>query len=241
MEKMKYMINSSERVGDIVTKLPKAAEIFRAYEIDFCCGGDRRLAEIVKEQGIKEEEILKELNAASEASQGLKNEKLDWQEAPFGKLIDYIIETHHIYLQNELPKLSALTTKILRVHSIDHGEALSQVHKLFHSLKMELEQHLIKEEEVLFPLVKEYEKNPSQELLEKIDRVNRELEDEHDGAGDVLKKLREVTNGFETPAGGCHSFQLTYKGLEALEWDVFQHVHLENNILFPRLDAEMKK
>ncbi|SNS41624.1 Hemerythrin HHE cation binding domain-containing protein [Anaerovirgula multivorans] len=90
-------------------------------------------------------------------------------------------------------------------------------------------------------MVKEYEKNSSQELLEKIDKVNRELEDEHDGAGDVLKKLREVTNGFEVPTGGCHSFQLTYKGLEALEWDIFQHVHLENNILFPRLDVEMKK
>ncbi|SDL06462.1 iron-sulfur cluster repair di-iron protein [Natronincola ferrireducens] len=239
---MKYMIGSSEKVGDIVTNLPKAAGIFKSYGIDFCCGGDRRLLDVLKEQGLNEAKILESLNKAYEASQNVKNDKLDWQQAPYGQFIDYIIETHHLYLQNELPKLSQLATKILRVHGIDHGEMLSQVHKLLHSLKMELEQHLIKEEEVLFPLIRDYEKNPSQKLLDQIASVNRELEDEHDGAGDLLKKLRQVTNGYQTPAyGSCASFELTFKGLEALEWDIFQHVHLENNILFPRLEAEGNK
>lgn len=234
------MMYFNESVGDIVTKLPKAADVFRKYKIDFCCGGHRKLAEVIKEQGLKEEVIGEELSAVYEASKKLKNEKQDWKEAPYDQLVDYIVETHHGYLQRELPKLSALTTKILRVHGIDHGEVLSQVHKFFHSLKAELEQHLIKEEELVFPLIREYQKNPSQELLKRIDRANKELEEEHEGAGGLLKKLRKITNDYHVPSGGCHSFELTYRGLEELEGDTFQHVHLENNILFPRLKAEIK-
>jgi len=105
---------------------------------------------------------------------------------------------------------------------------------------MELEQHLIKEEEIVFPLIKEYEVNPSPELLEKTLNVINELEGEHEEAGNVLKELRRITNGYKMPSDGCQSYDLTFKGFELLESDTFQHIHLENNIMFPRLAALRK-
>jgi regulator of cell morphogenesis and NO signaling len=167
----------------------------------------------------------------------VKDSKTDWNLAPFGQLIDHIINTHHAFLVKNLPRLSELTAKILRVHGAGYQE-LSKVYRLFHSLKMELEQHLIKEEEVVFPLIKEFEKAPSLETLNAAERVIEELEAEHEGAGDILKELRKVTSDYAIPADTCNTYVLTYNLLEELEGDLFKHIHLENNILFPRLSKE---
>lgn len=237
---MKYVFSSKEKLGDIVVKMPKAVEVFKAYEIDFCCGGSRSLIEAIKEHNLKEEEVLEKLQVAYEEVKDLKDESIDWTKAPLSSLVDYVVNTHHAYLVQELPKLSQLTTKILRVHGEDHGNVLSPVHKLFHTLKMELEQHLIKEEEIVFPLIKEYEANPSSELLDKTLKTINELESEHDEVGNILREIRKVTDGYTVPSDGCYSYDLTFKGLELLEGDTFQHVHLENNILFSRLET-MKK
>lgn len=112
--------------------------------------------------------------------------------------------------------------------------SLKEVHKLFHNLKMELEQHLIKEEEIEFPLMKEDEKQENFPGREKILQVIQELKAEHDAAGELLRQLRKVTNDYELPGDACHSYRVAYGKLEELENDIFQHVHLENNILFPR-------
>jgi len=236
---MKYIFSSNDKIGDIVVKLPKASEVFKAFQIDFCCGGNRPLIEAINENGLNEEVVLSKLQDAYEQVQGLKVEGTDWTKASFSDLIDHVINTHHAYLNQELPKLSELTRKIYRVHGADHTE-LSNVYKLFHTLKMELEQHLIKEEEIVFPLIKKYEANPSDELLEKTLNVITELEGEHEEAGNVLKELRKITNGYKMPSDGCQSYDLTFKGLELLESDTFQHIHLENNIMFPRLAALRK-
>jgi len=236
---MKYIFSSNDKIGDIVVKLPKASEVFKAFQIDFCCGGNRPLIEAINENGLNEEVVLSKLQDAYEQVQGLKVEGTDWTKASFSDLIDHVINTHHAYLNQELPKLSELTRKIYRVHGADHTE-LSNVYKLFHTLKMELEQHLIKEEEIVFPLIKKYEANPSDELLEKTLNVITELEGEHEEAGNVLKELRKITNGYKMPSDGCQSYDLTFKGLELLESDTFQHIHLENNIMFPRL-ATLRK
>jgi len=100
---------------------------------------------------------------------------------------------------------------------------------------MELEQHLIKEEEILFPLIKKYEDNPTAENLNKAITVMNETEDEHEAAGDILKEMRKLTNGFKAPENGCNTFVKTYEKIEAIEKDLFNHIHLENNILFERL------
>lgn len=231
--------HSSQKIGEIVTKFPKSADILKEYRIDFCCGGDRPLLTAIKEQGLNEAEVLGKINELYEHFKNVKTEDKNWVEAPLGELVDHIVNTHHAFLWAELPRISELTSKILRVHGEHHPE-LAKVHRLFHSLKMELEQHLIKEETIQYPSIKEYEKSKTEQALDKAVKVNKELEDEHTGAGDILKELRKITNDFTAPEDGCNTYRLTYSKLEELESDTFQHIHLENNILFPRL-MELKK
>lgn len=220
--------------GEIVKEYPKASDLFKQYRIDFCCGGNRPLTEVLVEKGIDEEAFLMQLNGSFIDWQEKGNQATNWEEAPYTNLIDHIVETHHAFLVEELPALGQFVTKIYRVHGNSHPE-LKDVHQLYHTLKTELEQHLIKEEDDIFPLVKQYEKNPTAELRDQILEANSSLEDEHDAAGDIIKKLREITGDFIPPADGCSSYRITYQRLAELEEDLFQHIHLENNILFPRL------
>lgn len=231
--------HSSQKIGEIVTKFPKSADILKEYKIDFCCGGDRPLLTAVKEQGLNETEVLGKINSLYEKFKDVKTKDKNWEEASFSELADHILNTHHAYLWEELPKISELTNKILRVHGEHHPE-LSKVHRLFHNLKMELEEHLIKEETIQYPAIREYDKNKSQAELDRAVNITKELEDEHTGAGDILKELRKITNDYKVPEDGCNSYRLTYSKLEELEADTFQHIHLENNILFPRL-LELKR
>ena len=232
--------NSNQKIGEIVTKFPNAADIFKEYKIDFCCGGDRPLITAINEQGVNEAEILEKINASYEKLQNkLYTNNKNWVEAPFDELVDHIVNVHHGYLYENLPKISELTTKILRVHGGNHPE-LSKVHKLFHTVKMELEAHLIEEETIQYPAIKEYLRSNSEVDLDKAINIINQLQDEHTGAGDILKELRKVTNDYKAPSDGCNTFKLAYAKLEEMESDIFQHIHLENNILFPRL-SELKK
>jgi len=164
----------------------------------------------------------------------LNSKKRDWVEAPLNELVDHILNVHHAYLHENLPKISELITKILRVHGNNHPE-LFKVHKLFNTIKTELESHLIKEETIQYPAIREYEKTKAEPDLDKAINIIRELEEEHTGAGDILKELRKVTDDYAVPDDGCPTFKLTYDKLQEMESDLFQHIHLENNILFPRL------
>lgn len=231
--------NENYTLGDIVAVLPKASEIFKKYRIDFCCGGHRPLSEALKELNLDELEVLNKLNETYEEMKDF-NEQVDFVKIPPTELIDYIINKHHTYLKRALPELSELTTTILRVHGPSHSE-LFKVHKLFHNLKMELDQHLIKEEEILFPLIKDYDVNPSSELLGRIDEVMKETEDEHETAGDVLKELRKITDNYQLPEGACGTYYRTFDLLQEFEGDLFEHIHLENNILFKRLVLQVSR
>jgi regulator of cell morphogenesis and NO signaling len=233
---MNNKFSGVDTIGNIVVNFPKAIETFKEYNIDFCCGGHRPIAEALKEQNLNESTVLDRLNQEYESFKDSYTSDIDWRTASYSQLIDYVVQKHHTYLQNELPVLGQLVSKILRVHGEHHVE-LAKVHKLFNSLRTELEAHLIKEEEVLFPKIKQYEKDPSPELLDKVLRTITELEEEHTGAGDVLKELRRITEQYQTPADGCTTYGLTYQKLYELESDLFHHIHMENNILFPRLQA----
>lgn len=223
-----FTINQS--IGEIVSIMPKASEVFKKYNIDFCCGGNRPLAQAIRAQNLDEEEVMKNLDVAYKETKKLTNE-LDFRRLSHSQLIEYIINTHHVYVKRVLPEISEFATKILKVHGPNHTD-LFKVHKLFHMLKTELEQHLIKEEEILFPMIKEYDAQTSKEQLEKIHEVMKETEDEHDTAGDVLKEIRKITDGYKIPEDGCSTYRVTYDKLQELEADLFQHIHLENNILF---------
>ena len=218
----------------IVKMYPQASDLFKENKIDFCCGGDVSLKNQFEKNNLDGKAILAELNESYHRWQKDGNEAKDWDAVPIDELVDHITYHHHEYLKQELPALGEFVKKIFRVHGTDHPH-LKELHKVFNEFKTEMEEHTIKEDTEVFPLIKEYAQNPSEELLEKIRVANGELEDEHDVTGDLLKKMREITNGFQTPPGACGSYHITYDRLAELETDTFQHVHLENNILFKRL------
>lgn len=193
---------------------------------------------MIRERGLDGNDIVNLLNEEYKAMK-MKSfgNDLGWREAHVADLIDHIVSTHHYYLRKELPVLSEFVTKILRVHGAAHGE-IAALHKRFHQMKIELDQHLITEEEVLFPLLKRYASEPSEELREQTIKGLRELESDHSLVGDCLKDMRQLTNDYALPPDACRTYTLTYQKLVELESDIFQHVHLENNILFPRIEAQ---
>ncbi|MBO1580267.1 iron-sulfur cluster repair di-iron protein [Bacillus sp. XF8] len=234
---MKHIFTENSVIGDIVTQFPKASDLFKSYRIDFCCGGNRPIIDAINERNLSAEEILTKLNTLYHETKQLNESEINWKTASYSELIDYIVNKHHRYLNEELPLLSPYVTKVLRVHGAGQPH-LAQIHKLFHELKTELEQHLIKEETEDFPLILAFEQNPTDENYMKLRKVVDELENEHDHAGDIIKELRKVTNDFTPPVGACGTYRLVYQRLEALESDLFEHIHLENNVLFPRAIAQ---
>lgn len=234
---MSKSFQSSETVGQIVTAFPGASNLFKAYGIDFCCGGGQSLSKALSQKNIGEEAFIEQLNLAFAEANKRKDLSTDWREHSSNQLIDHIVGTHHAYLQQELPVLGEFVTKIMRVHGAEHNE-LAKLHKLYHQLKMELEQHLIAEEEAVFPLIKELENNPSAALAEKTANAITELEADHSGVGDLLREMRSVTNDYDLPASACRTYTLAFQKLQDLESDLFQHIHLENNILFKRVNVE---
>lgn len=231
---LRIQFSLEKRIGDIVAELPLASEVFRKHGIDFCCGGSRPLREALAEKNLDAQVVLRDLDEAKEKAKALTS-KQDWRMAPLTDLVEYVVNHHHGYLRRVLPEVSDLTTTILRVHGPNHPE-LSQVHRLFHLLKMELEQHLILEEEMFFPFVKAYESTESNEALERAVDFIEQVEREHDGAGNILKELRIVTKDYWLPEDACTTFAKTYEKLAEIESDLFEHIHLENNILHPRLE-----
>ncbi|WP_342550200.1 iron-sulfur cluster repair di-iron protein [Paenibacillus sp. FSL P2-0089] len=219
-------------VRDIVLQFPKAADYFKAQRIDFCCGGAKPLAEAAAEKGLDPAAMVQELNKLQEQHPVLE-EDTAWNEASSEELVDYIVNKHHRYLREELPLISQNVTKVFRVHGEDSPH-LGEMHRLFNMLREELLQHTAKEEESEFPKMLAYNQNPTEEGLAELRGLLHNLEAEHDGAGEILRELRRVTNDYTPPAHACTTYRLTYARLEELEGMTFEHVHLENNILFLR-------
>lgn len=230
---MNQPFNELSKISDIVTEFPKASDLFKTYRIDFCCGGNRPLIDAIEEKNLSKDEILTKLNTLYLETKLSNEVVIDFKKASSSDLIDHIISKHHRFLNEELPQLSPYVTKVMRVHG-ETQPHLVRLHKLFFDLKTELEQHTWKEESVDFKLILEYEKNPTEENYTKLSKVVDELENEHSSAGDILKELREITNDYTPPMEACGTYRLVYQRLEALEADTFQHIHLENNILFKR-------
>lgn len=236
---MENVFNGSEKIGEIVSGFPGSSNLLKEYNIDFCCGGNRDLSTVLRQQNINEKKFLEKLNQIYANSNKNKDQSVDWRKESMTDLIDYVVHTHHVYLQKELPLLSEFVTKIVRVHGPNHGDVLLKLHQLFHQVKTELEEHLILEEEFVFPIIKQYEKAPSPVLLDKTAKAIEELEAEHSNVGDLLKEMRAVTSDYELPPEACTTYALTFQKLKELENDIFQHIHLENNILFPRLTSKL--
>lgn len=232
---MKLPFNEKSLIKDIVNLFPQSSDLFKQNRLDFCCGGNRPLTEAATEKGLDVEVIMGDLEELFQKHSGTAESMEVWTETDSATLIDHIKVKYHRALEEELTLLSPYITKVSKVHGERHSE-LMRVYALFYELKKELLEHTAKEEATVFPLLLELENVDSEKRTEILAEI-AELEKEHDQAGNILKELRDITSDFTPPMDACGTYRLVYKRLELLEEQTFMHVHLENNILFPRYTA----
>ncbi len=214
-------------VGEIAANRPEALSVFQDLGIDFCCGGKKPLFTALAEKSVSEERFFALLD--EEKSRRSEARRTDFTAMSPVVLTTYIEDTHHGYLRNTLPELDRLLHAVLRAHGKNHAE-LFEVYKLFGRLKADLEQHLIKEEQLLFPALSQENADGAQTK-----RLALEIVEEHEAAGELLEALRRATNGFAVPADACLSYERAYGLLVELTEDLHTHIHLENNILLKEL------
>ncbi len=210
-------------VGHIAAEHPAATRVFHRFGIDFCCGGGKPLADACKKKGVDAQAVLEAVQ--TELSEG-NSDDTNWVGAPLNDLIDHILTAYHKPLQEELPRLDAMTEKVARVHG-DKDERLAEIRSVFMALKAELDSHMMKEEQILFPMIRQGQGEFAGDPISV-------MEHEHDSAGDALRKLRDLSDAFQPPEEACNTWRAMLHGLEAMEIELHQHIHLENNILFPR-------
>lgn len=231
---MEKLITKDYSLGEVVTVYPVVVKKFNDMELDYCCGGSKSLELALKEKGIDIDKFVEDLNKEFKEFKFENSQYVDWREKSSEELINHIVETHHGETFRLLKEIDPLMVKVFRVHFSHDPELLMKVHSLFGKLKCELEEHLLKEENILFPLMIKYDQAKDKEEKKEIEEDIRIIVNEHEAAGDILKELAEVTDDYKVPEWGCISFKLLYDYLHDLEKDLFIHIHKENNILFPR-------
>jgi len=231
-------IDKTKTVGQLAVDLPGATRVFEKLGIDYCCGGAKPLNEACSSAGVTEESVVTLLNCL----QGLgfdDSSAKDWQTTPLSELTKYIVDKHHKFSRAELVSLKQLLAKVCSVHSRNHPE-LFRIRDIFFRLEADLTDHMLKEEKILFPHIERLEtavargEPAPKPAFGSVRNPVRMMMQEHDEAGQALQGLREATSNYQAPADGCISFRTLYQGLEGFEKDLHQHIHLENNILFPR-------
>lgn len=216
-------------VGDIVTADPSRARILESFGIDYCCGGQQPLADACAAADVDVDELLTALNAQL-------GQPADWAHFDDAALIEHIVDTHHRFLWDEFPRLSATVDKVTRVHGDNHDE-LSRVQDIFEKLRAAIEPHLRNEETALFPQIVALGRTAKPVISEDLRAALHENVVEHDGAGTLLAELRELTDGYRVPDDACATYTAMLSGLEGIESDLHMHVHKENNVLYPRVLA----
>jgi regulator of cell morphogenesis and NO signaling len=226
-------LDAETPVGEWVTKYPRTARIFEEFQIDYCCGGRRPLQIACETRQIDSAEVLSKLSASVESADEVAQR--EWSEVSLTELCDHIEQTHHAYLKPELPRLTQIVEKVASVHGAKHPKLL-RLREVFAELRAELEPHMFKEERILFPAIRELEQSACQPRFPfgSVGNPIRMMEHEHDDAGQALARIRELTAGFVVPEYACNTWRVMLDGLQNLEADLHQHIHKENNILFPR-------
>lgn len=217
-------------VGEIVANDFRTSAAFKKAGIDFCCGGKQSFADACTEKGIDSIQLEKEI---LDVTKEPLNEFMNFKNWDAGFLSDYIVNTHHKFVVKNLPDLVFYTQKIANVHGGHHPE-LIEVADLFAKINDELLQHLKNEEEVLFPAIKEAVQANSAKAKQTIKSEIERMLGEHEFAGGAMDKINVITKGYQVPDDGCNTYRVAFKLLEQFEDDLHTHVHLENNILFPK-------
>ncbi len=226
---------SNLTLSEVVAKNFKAAAVFEKYNLDFCCGGQKPVSEACREKGLNSTELMKEIT--SDDNENVKSDNYSDWGADF--LIDYIVNNHHAYINRMIPVLSVHTQKIAAVHGKNHPELL-KVADSFEKVYKELKQHMMKEEQILFPFVKQLAsakkqgKKTEAPYFGTVKNPIRMMEAEHQAAGDEMYEIRNLTNGYEIPEDACSTYSVTMQELKDFEEDLHKHIYLENYILFPK-------
>jgi regulator of cell morphogenesis and NO signaling len=226
----------TETVREIALNQPSSIRVFEQFGIDYCCGGKKPLAAACTEQNIEVGSLLAALESAAETSAtGAK----DWKSASLESLVEHITSTHHEYVKRELPRLDTLAKKVVARHGVSHAE-VAAIQLALAKLDSELTQHLGKEEMILFPYIANLERALANGDIRPhgcfgtVANPITMMTQEHDAAGALLAEIKQLSNSFTPPQDACTTFHAFYEGLKEFEQDLHQHIHLENNILFPR-------
>jgi regulator of cell morphogenesis and NO signaling len=239
-KEMQMTLTATKTVGEIAVEMPSATREFEKLGIDYCCGGSRTLSQACTEANISVDAALARLEESLAATQSEGSQ--DWQKQLLADLIVHITTTHHTFVREESPRILELAAKVVGVHGKNHPELL-QVQQVFSALAEELRVHLMKEEQMLFPYISLMEENAlagepaPPAMFGTVANPVRMMMQEHDGAGEALRSLRSVTSDYKVPEDACITYRTLYGALEGYEADLHQHIHLENNILFPRAIA----
>lgn len=220
-------------VGDWAAHRPQAICVLERYGVDYCCGGEKSLTDACHDAGVDLQQVFDELNRTEPAKCG--ESPTNWRDASLTKLCDHIEQTHHAFLREQLPRLTRWIDKVVASHIEKHPNLL-EVQSTFQELRAELEPHMMKEECVLFPAIRKIEESspPFAFPFGSVRNPIRAMEHEHDDVGNALRRLHELTHGYTIPNDVCTTYRAMLEGLQRLEADLHEHIHKENNILFPR-------
>lgn len=231
-------ITEENTVAEIVTKNIKTADIFKKHGIDFCCGGGISIKKACEKHNISFADLEKELMHIDSST----SKAYDYDSWSLDFLIDHIQNVHHTYVEENIPLVLQYSNKVAKVHGHHYKEVVA-INNLFHTVAQELAAHMKKEELILFPFVKQLvkaEKEGSKVKVPHFGTVNNPIammEDEHENAGDIFKEIKQLSNNYTPPENACNTFKALYAKLDEFEQDLHQHIHLENNILFPKAIA----
>lgn len=237
-------VTTEKTVRELALENPAATRVFEKLGIDYCCGGNKSLEEACRAANLNMDQVLDSLEMVEQSARAAQKDR-NWQVESLVDLIVHIKNTHHKYTREEIARLGPLFEKVCSVHGKNHPELL-QIRGIYQGLAQELTTHMMKEDMILFPyMVRMEEATIEKEPIApapfgSVQNPVSMMEHEHDSAGNALRAMRETSNGYSAPADACVSYQTLYKALAEFEADLHQHIHLENNILFPRAVAMEK-
>lgn len=221
---------AEESIGEIAAKDLRKVAVFRKYGIDFCCGGKKTISEACEDLKINKEQLETDLMHLENTEQVSKN----YNDFPLDFMCDYIVNTHHLYVKQSLPVLLELSAKVSSKHGQKFSE-LIKINELIVAIEKELTLHIYKEEQVLFPFIKKMVQNQTPDFnISMVKEPIAMMEMEHESVGELFKEIETLSNNYLVPEGACNSFTLLYNTLQEFYIDLTLHIHLENNILFPK-------
>lgn len=233
---MHYTNLKKTPVGEIVAENYHTADVFRQHGIDFCCGGHKTLEEVTSGKGVAADVVAEQLKGILASSTSSAEDYSSWSPE---FLIDYIVNTHHQFVREKIPQILAYAAKVAKVHGGRHPENI-EIYQQFNNLSKELMAHLADEEENVFPLIKKYAAaiGGSHENVKQSEFKSalKKLVADHEEAGELIARIRELSNDFTPPADGCTTYHILYQNLEGFEQNLHKHVHLENNVLFKKAE-----